>query len=223
MNLYRGIYWFGSASFNKKVKTIRNEVVLNGINQFSTPILTNNPETNISFNGTFSKKIYGFKIELNPELSWFTYYQNLNSIETINNQKSQNIGLLFKTAYRKWPSFSIEYKKGFSQFDGITNSNYKTDAIISDFEHSFLKSWTKKFDYENLKNTNENNQTNFFELVNASLSYQKKNSPLIFELIANNIFDIKKKNDFSFSDYFISEQSTFILPRVLMISVSYKL
>ncbi len=71
MNMYRGINWYGFVNFNKKIKTIRNEVVLNGINQFTTPILTNNPETNISFNGTFSKKIYRFKLELNPDLSWF--------------------------------------------------------------------------------------------------------------------------------------------------------
>ena len=223
INMYRGINWFGFASFNKKIKTIRNEVVLNGINQFTSPILTNNPETNISFNGTFSKKIYRFKLELNPDFSWFTYSQKLNNIETINIQKSQNIGLLFKTAYRKWPSFSIEYKKGFSQFSGIKSSNFKTDAVISDLEFSFLKSWTFKCNYENLKNTNDKNQTNFFEIANSSLRYQKKNSPLGFELITNNVFDVEKKNDFSFSDYLISEQSTYILPRVIMISISYKL
>jgi ribosomal protein S6 len=223
MNMYRGIFWNANANFNKKVKTIRNEVILNGINQFTTPILTNNPETNISFNGTFSKKIYRIKLELNPEMTWFTYYQNLNNIESINNQKFQKIGLLLKTAYRKWPSFSIEYKKGFSQFEGITNAKYKTDAIISDLELSFLKSWTFKCNYENLKNTNNNNQTNFFEIANTSLRYQKKNSPIGFELIANNVFDIQKKNDFSFSDYFILEQSTFVLPRILMLSISYKL
>ena len=223
MNMYRGINWYGFANFNKKIKTIRNEVILNGINQFTSPILTNNPETNFNLNCTFSKKIFRFKIELNPDLSWFKYVQNLNNIETINNQKSQNIGLLFKTAYRKWPSFSIEYKKGFSQFEGITYANYKTDAIIADLECSFLKSWTLKCNYENQKNTNDNNQTNFFEIATTSLRYQKKNSPLGFELIVNNIFDIQKKNNFSFSDYFISEQSTFVLPRVIMISVSYKL
>ena len=45
MNLYRGITINANASYNKKTRTTRNEIELNGINQFTTPILTNNPET----------------------------------------------------------------------------------------------------------------------------------------------------------------------------------
>jgi hypothetical protein len=36
--------WNGMLIYNKKVKAIRNEIQLDGINQFSTPVLTDNPE-----------------------------------------------------------------------------------------------------------------------------------------------------------------------------------
>ncbi len=78
-------------------------------------------------------------------------------------------------------------------------------------------------EYENLKNTNSNNQTNFYEIANTSLRYQKKNSPFGFEVFVNNLLDNKVKNSYSFSDYVISERSTYVLPRVFMFSVSYKL
>jgi hypothetical protein len=86
-----------------KKKTIRNEIQLDGINQFSTPVLTDNPETNYSANGSFTKKTYHFSLRLNTRLSWFNYSQTLNSVTTTNERTSQNVGLLFKTAYRKWP------------------------------------------------------------------------------------------------------------------------
>jgi hypothetical protein len=55
-NLYRGITWNAMAWVGiKKVRTIRNEIQLDGINQFNTPILSNNPETNYN-GGSFSKK-----------------------------------------------------------------------------------------------------------------------------------------------------------------------
>jgi hypothetical protein len=41
--------------YNKKKKAIRNEIQLDGINQFSTPVLTDNP-ANYSANGSFTKK-----------------------------------------------------------------------------------------------------------------------------------------------------------------------
>jgi hypothetical protein len=155
-------------------------------------------------------------------LSWFNYSQTLNSVTTTNERTSQNVGLLFKTAYRKWPDFSVGYNKGYSQFSGITKSNFKTDALTK-CSSNFFKLWTFKFEYENLKNTNNNNQSNFYDIVNTSLRYQKKNSAFGFELSVNNLLDNKIKNDYSFSDYLISERTTFVLPRVFMFSVSYKL
>lgn len=223
MNMYRGIIWNGIVSFNKKVKTIRNEIQLLGINQFNTPILTDNPETNWRFMGSFSKKIYRFNLKLDTNLSWFNYIQTINNIVTSNDRNNQNIGLTFKTAYKKWPDFSIGYNKGFSQFSGLTQSTFQSDAINADFEVTFLKYFTYKMEYENLKNTNNNQQSNYFDIANTSIRYQKKNSPFGFELFVNNIFDNKIKNDYSFSDFIISERQTFILPRILMFSISYKL
>ena len=77
--------------------------------------------------------------------------------------------------------------------------------------------------YQNLKNINNLNQSNYFDIANASLRYQKTKSPFEFELSASNLLDTKTKNNYSFSDYLISQSNTFILPRTILISVSYKL
>lgn len=223
MNMYRGIIWNATASYNKKVKTTRNEIQISGINQYSTPILTDNPETNWRFNGSVSKKIYRFNLKLNSNLSWFNYLQTLNNITTANDRNNQNVGLTFRTAYKKWPDISIGYNKGYSQFNGITKSNYQSDELTTEIEFTFKKFFTFKIDYENLKNKNSLNQTNFYDIANTSLRYQKKNSPFGFELFVNNLFDNKVKNDYSFSDFIISRRKTYLLPRVFMFSVSYKL
>lgn len=223
MNMYRGTILNGFISYNKKIKTTRNEIQLSGINQYNAPILSDNPENNWRVNGSISKKIYRFSIKLNSNLGWFNYFQTINAITTENSRNNQNIGLTLKTAYKKWPDFSVGYTKGFSQFKGITTSYYKTDELFSDVEFNFLNYFIFKIEYENLKNTDNSNQTNFFAVANTSLRYQKKNSPFGFELFANNLFNTSSKNDYSFSDYVISDRTTFILPRVFMFSVSYKL
>jgi hypothetical protein len=205
------------------VRTIRNQIELDGINQFNTPVLTDNPETNYRLSGSVSKKIYRFNLKFNTNLSWFNYVQTLNNITTTNDRNNQDIGFTVKTAYKKWPLLSLGYTKGFSQFSGITKSDFESDKFNSDFEITFLKDWICKADYQSVRNTNSNNQTNFFETVNASVRHQKKDSPFGFELTVNNLLNLKAKNDYSFSDYMISERQTFILPRVILFSVSYKL
>ena len=91
------------------------------------------------------------------------------------------------------------------------------------YEKSILKSWTFEIEYENFTNTNFANQSNFFEVANTSLRYHKKNSALSFELFANNFLDNKTKNTNTLSDFMVSEQTNFILPRVVMLLISYKL
>jgi hypothetical protein len=223
MNLYRGIYLFGTLSYNKKINTIRNEIQLDGINQFTSPILTDNPETNWRFNSSISKKIYRFNLKLNTNLSWFNYVQSVNNVVTENNRNNQEIGLVLKTQYKKWQDFSLGYTKGFNQFKGITNSTFQSDALFFDTEINFAKYFIFKLEYENLKNTDNFNQTTFFDVANTSLRYQKKNSPFGFELFANNVLNTTAKNAINYSDYLISNRQTFILPRVFMFSISYKL
>ncbi len=223
MNMYRGIILNGMVSYNKKVKTTRNEIQLSGINQYSFPILTDNPETNWRLNSSVSKKVYRFTLKLNSSLSWFNYMQTVNNVTTSIDRNNQNLAVTLKTAYKKWPDVSVGYTKGFSQFNGITKTNYQSDEFNSDIEITFFKYFIYKLEYENLKNTNNINQTNFYEIANTSLRYQKKNSPFGFEVFVNNLLDNKVKNSYSFSDYVISERSTYVLPRVFMFSVSYKL
>jgi hypothetical protein len=223
MNMYRGIILNALANYTKKIKTTRNEIGIDGINQFNTPFLTDNPETNWRLNGSVSKKIYRFSLKLNSNVSWFSYAQTLNTISTTNERSNQNLGVSVKTAHKKWPDFGMGYTKGFSQFSGLTTSDYQSDAFNTNFEVTFLKFWTYKIDYENLKNRDNNNQTNFFEIANTSLHHQKKNSPFGFEFTINNLLNVKAKNDYSFSDYLISERRTYVLPRLFMFAISYKL
>ena len=223
VNMYRGIVINAMINFNKKIKTIRNEVLLNGINQLYSPILTDNPETNWRIKGAVSKKIYKFNLKLNTNLTWFNYTQKLNTVTSVNSRNTQEIGILLKTANKKWPDLSIGYTKGFSSFEGITTSKYQNDMINSDLEIAFFKSWIFKFDYEYLKNTNNDDQKNYSDIANTSLRYQKKNSPITFEVSVNNLFNVKNKNSYTFSDYIISQQATYILPRVILFSINYKL
>lgn len=223
MNMYKGIFWNGFLNYTKKTEIIRNQIGVEGINQFNMPVLTNDPETSVLFSGSFKKKIYRFELILNANLNWLNYYQKLNNTVTLNDRNNQNLGVTFKTAYKEWPNLSIGYEKGYSHFSGLTKSSYQSNALNSNLEFTFFKFWIYNLDHQYLKNTNSNNQSDSHEVTNTSLRYQKKNNPFGFELICNNLFDVRRKNSFAFSDYIISQQSTYILPRVLMFSISYKL
>ena len=156
-------------------------------------------------------------------MNWLNYTQTINTINTVNERNTQDLGISVKTSFKKWADVNVEYRKGLSQFKGITNTYFQSDEINADFETTLKKYFILKLEYQNLKNTNNFNQTNYFEIANVSLRYQKKDNPFEFELSGNNILDTKTKNNYSFSDYLISQNITFILPRAILMSISYKL
>ncbi|MEZ4854804.1 carboxypeptidase-like regulatory domain-containing protein, partial [Flavobacterium sp.] len=222
-SMYRGLMLFANASFNKKVKTIRNVVEIEGINQFNTPILTDNPETNWRINANVTKKIYRFRLQFTTNLSGFNYIQTLNNITTENNRNNQSFGVKLRTATKKWPPISFGYNKDFSQFKGITQSSFTNDRISFDLDVDFLKNFNFKTDYEVTFNQNSQNQKNNYRIANAYLSYQRKNNPFRFEISAQNYLNNGIKINNTFSDFLISNTTTYILPRIVLLTVSYKL
>ncbi|MEM0931253.1 MAG: hypothetical protein AAGJ12_02225, partial [Bacteroidota bacterium] len=81
-----------------------------------------------------------------------------------------------------------------------------------------LKGDFRRINYENITQ----NVSNSFEISNISLFYQKEDSPWGVEFSVTNIFDTKFKRQNSFSDFLVSDQTTFIVPRIVMLKMSYK-
>ncbi|MCW4469265.1 carboxypeptidase-like regulatory domain-containing protein [Flavobacterium sp. MFBS3-15] len=231
MNMYRGLVVSGSASFSKKVRTLRNEVVVQEIvsdgavqvSQFTTPVLTGNPETRWSLSGAVQKKIYNFSVGANARLGWFEYFQTLNGLETANNRNSQDVGLSLKTAKKEWPYVSLAYAKGFSQFRSVQDTDFMTDTFEADFDYEFAPGWVVRGNYTYFNNSNTEGQESSYRIAHASVAYQVKDSPWGFELRANNLLNDRSKETSSFSDYTITNQVTYILPRVVLFTVRYKL
>jgi hypothetical protein len=221
-NLFRGWMIFANAIYTNKVKNIRNSVVLDGINQFTTPILFDLPETNWMFNSNISKRIYKFNLSLNTSLNGFSFIQELNNVTARNDRNSQRIGLSLRTSNKDWPSVKIAYNHGFNQIKGIQNSDFQTQNFNATFDHEIIKHWILKSDYNWNKNIFDNRMDSFDNL-DFSLAYQRKNNPWIFEFKVNNALNTPGKFTNNFSDFLISTQQIFILPRVALFSISYKL
>ena len=223
LNFYRGININGTFRYNRKIETIRDQIQLTGINQLLTPKLTNNPESNWFFMGAFSKNISKFIIKLNSTISWLNYTQTINSISNVNNRSDIQVGAVIKTGRKYWLDAEISYAKNFNRFNGLSNSSFQKDELNINCEKTFFKNFTFKFDYQFLEKKNDSNQRNNFEILNASLRYQKANSALSFELFVNNMLNTTSKNNFMLSDFLITQQQILVLPRIVMISLNYKI
>lgn len=224
-SLFRNLNFNINTSFNKRIKTVKYITELNGIESFNTPILFDQPEHIWSISGRISKKIKKIKYNLSSRFSYNDAFQILNNSTDLNISKSVSGTFGIKTSFKKHPNLEINYTKDFSNYKARgLNNKFENDRVEFILEYDFFKDFIFKADYtfDNYNNKNQN-ITNTFDTANASLFYQKEDSPWGFEINASNIFDVRFRQSNSFNAFVVSDNRTFILPRIVMFKLSYKL
>lgn len=211
-------------ALNRKVQAIRNELVFEGINQYRMPVMTENPETNVNAFFNYEKKIHWIRPSISANFGWFRYTQTVDQLAVDNIRKNQSLTLGLRMIEKGLPHVNVRYTKGQNQFRGATETRFDTDRINAKIDHGFLPSWTIEGSYDFFRNDNRSiSNANIYRITNMALDYQEKNSAWGFRLTVNNLFDNRSKVNNSISDFLSSEQITYILPRVLLFGVRYKL
>ncbi len=214
-----------STSFNKKVKHFKNVTKLEGIEQFSTQILFDEPEYNWTLNGSVSKKINKIRYKLKSRFNYNDFFQILNNQTNKNISKSLSNTISAESFFKNFPNLEIGYTKDFSNYRSFgTKNKFENNRFFINLEYDFFNDFILKTDYtfDNYKNKNSNIANNF-DNANTSLFYQKEDSPWGFEIAATNLFNTTFKEQNSFNSFLISDTKTFILPRIIMFKISYKL
>ncbi len=223
-SLYRGIIMNANLTYNKKIRSIKNKIQLQGINQFTSPVLSRNPESTWQFSTNIRKTISKLTLKLKGSAITSNYLQSLNNILSKNKSDIQSFGIALATNAKKGPNLEVGYNKNFSQFKSLNNlSKFTDESPYLNIDYDFLKSFKLEADYTRTNYKNDRGLTNRYEVANASLSFQKEDSAWGFKISGTNIFGVSFKQQNAFSDFLISDTKTFILPRIWLFTLTYKL
>ena len=224
-SLYKGIFLSGGLSYRHRENSIRNITQIEGIDQINTLIYTDLPENSYGINGSFAKKIsnYRFTVGGNLNLSDYSRIVNDETLEYQSNNYAYN--LKAETFYDDWPNLEVGLRHSFSDFSSSNfESNFSTLKPYGILEYDFLNDFILEADYSFTYYENQSqNQINRFQEANASLYYNKEGSAWGFEVDVQNLFDIRFRNNNTFSQFLIADQRTFIQPRTVIFRLSYKL
>lgn len=214
--------YFGSLYLNRKTKVIREQVVLEGINQFLTPELRDTPENYYGGSFSISKKIQFIEPFVRPSFSVSDYSQLVNNEDVASKRQTQNLEAGFYIRGKKLPYIKFSYQKSYQQFSGITDADFETDEIKVNLDYVFLNNWNLTSDFTYFKNQQIQGFTEEFNFLDFSLSYQKENSPWLFSVLVNNAIDVKNINRNQFSDFTTNQATSFVLPRMFLAKIAYK-
>ena len=224
-SLFRGLNYSLITTYNKRIKSIKNTIQLQGIEQFSTPVMFDQPEQALSVSGRVSKNIKKLKLKFNSRWSYNDYYQIVNLNTSLNSSKNFNNTISLETNFKNHPNIEVGYKHATSNYKSRGNlTQFLNTSFFTNLEYDFLNDFIFKADYSlDTFNNKRTNNTNQFDMANASLFYQTEDSPWGFEVSASNMFDVKFRQTNNFNNFLIQDSKTFVLPRIIMFKVIYKL
>ncbi len=223
-SLIKDLFYNVSASYRVKADNLKNATLLQGIDFVSSPVLSDFVDKVWSFSGSIKKGFGDYKFSLNSSVTLANYEKPVNTQIIANTSNSYSFGGSAETRFNNFPNLELKYNKNITEYSGISTSKFETDLFTAFLEYDFLKDFIFKVDYsfENYNNKTFNSVSRF-DVANTSLFYQKEDSPWGFEVSGNNLFNVGFKQRNSFSSFLVSDEKTFILPRIIMFKVSYKL
>ncbi len=223
-NFFKDLFYSFTSSFKYKEYNFKKITTIQGIDLVSSPVLSNFEDKSLYFYGSIRKGFGKYRFSLKSSFSLVDYEAPINSEIVANKKNKFSFGGGMKTEFDNLPNIELNYTKSINKFKGLLDSEFQSDVFSFFLEYNFLKDFIFKFDYRFEKYNNKIfNITNTFDIANTSLFYQKESSPWGFEVSANNLFDVCFRQRNSFSTILVSDKQTFILPRITMFKITYKL
>ncbi|WP_108245777.1 carboxypeptidase-like regulatory domain-containing protein [Muricauda brasiliensis] len=223
-NLIKGLSINAIINYSNQNQSIKNSTTLSGIEQKSSPFIFDQPENSITALFSFSKRKNDLKYTLRTNASYNEFFQVVNSNTNLNISKSVSSLFKVESYFRRIPNFELSYNYSptfyrtsastfeFTQNTFLANLNYRIEGVKSKFEYS-------KIFFSNQANNTQSD----FDVAKVSISYQAEDSPWFFETEASNFFNTQFRRQSSITDFLISDERNFIIPRVLLFKVAYKL
>ncbi|WP_445721808.1 carboxypeptidase regulatory-like domain-containing protein [Flavobacterium sp.] len=221
-NVFKKYYFNMVAMYSHKENPIRDGVAFLGIEQLIQPLYIDSPTHSLLYFGSFTKNISHFDLIFNTRINWSGYNQFINDLFSKVEVNNNTFGVKFKTNKVDWPLITIGYEKGYNTFKSSSNTEFQSNSFFAEIEIELHKSLVFKTDYDYTSNIVKENK-NYFQIANLHLEYSRENNPWLFQFGISNLLNAKAINTNSISDYISTYSSVQVLPRIAMLTVSYKL
>lgn len=224
-NMFNHTNVFLTVDYQKKYNDIIESISYNGTDRFTSPQNVGVWNDQFFTNASFEKKLIYMQVKATASLRYSKFQNEVEQQVNDNTSLAHNYSVSAESKFSNAPNFEIGFKKGWNIYNTNTvQQEYTTNTPYMDIEIPFLKSFTLIMDYEynNYQNDIRTTVSNY-DFLNASLYYEKEDSPWVFKLYANNILETESIRRDSFSDNVVSTFTYQVLPRYLMLSVKYNL
>jgi len=225
-NMFNYTNVFAFINYNKRIDQIRSmsEFLPGSTNRISTPFNSNFADESLSANSRFERTFGKIKASIGGNFTYSKFNQVVNNEQNINESFTQSYRTRFSTNFRKAPNVEIGYNLTINDYSqGGGDTKYYTHSPFINVDAYILKSFTFNADYSYYNYKNEQETINNYSFLDASLSYQKKDSKWEYKVGVTNILNTASLNQDNTNSLYTSTSEYFIQPRYAVFSIKYDL
>lgn len=223
-NMFNYTFISGNVTYTKQRDAIRSDVDLDGINQESRPINLMLPNESLTAFGTYGREIKKIQASLTANINWSQNNNLINGENLESNNFAHNYSFSARSNYQKGLNFDAGYTIGFNNSD---NGRVQNDAVTNTYslgiDWQLGKRWLLRGDYDRNDFSNNLGAENTWDLLEASIRYQKPDSRWQYSLIATNLLNAEAIVNNTFGQIATSTNTTFVLPRYIYFQMRFDL
>ncbi|MBN1252175.1 MAG: carboxypeptidase-like regulatory domain-containing protein [Bacteroidales bacterium] len=224
-SIFKNVILYASLSYDYKINGVINKLITENNDYYIYPIMLKNPSNSWHFTGSLMKKIRKIRFETNVVFLMSNYKQDINSVLIKYENNSLILNPSVKSNFKKFPNIKIGYSWTYNTFKSNINRAivFNNEPYI-EINYDFLKGFILKTDlrYNTYKNISINEISTNIN-ADASLYYNHIDKPWGFELSINNILNEKYQVSNFNNDFQSSKNVNYILQRLFLFKVSYKI
>ena len=214
---------FASATYSKRIDAFKSSTDIGGINQANTTINSNLEDETFSVSGNFQRTFGKVKVSTRASLN----YSNTNNIVNGSARNSTALTQIYRasvgSSFINAPNLELGYRYTINDYNnGGTESTFFTDRPFAKFDMAFGKGFILLADYDYYYYRDKlGSIENKYGFLNASLSYQKKDSKWEYSINATNLTNNQVLNNDTFNDLFFRTSSYVVQPRYVILKIKY--
>ena len=224
-NLFNYTNVFARASYTNNIDQIRGLTNFDNVIRTSTFFNSNFADENYNLFGRIQRTFGKIRTSLNTSFNYSKNNQFIQQRQSVNERFTQTYTPEIRTNFRLAPNLRIRYRYSITNNNqGLRETKFITRAPSLNFDAYIIEKLTFKTDYSytTQDQTGENSQS--FQIWNASLAFRKdKDTKWEYEIKASNLLNVESQIRNSANNISVFNSTTFIQSRFITVRAVYQL
>ncbi len=214
----------GSLTYTRRKDVIGNDALLLGVNQVSSPINLALPNQSVSGRFSYGKEVKKIQLRGSVNMNWSENNNVINGQDQVSTNFNQTYRVSARTNFQKGLNFDAEYSINVNDANNAGNENNQTtNTYGAGIDWQLGKRWLLRGDYDLSQFSNNLGNENTFDLLEASIRYEKPDSRWQYSLVATNLLNTRADVNNTFGQIATSTNTAFVLPRYIYFQMRFDL